>query len=108
MLEFCSGNRSSTCYCSTNFKLGVAVAHSADLLGIMPRTENEELWSLLRVGVGDFLYKNEIGYICYSTGSYGEARHRGTEAEACRGYFAMKSLWRTAMLPFGTVEPAHA
>ena len=98
MLEFCSGNRSSTMYCSTNFKLGVAVAHSADLLGLMPKAENNEVWSLLRVGVGDFLYKNEIGYICYSTGSYGESRGRcWSDNNERTGYFALKSLWNTTI-----------
>ncbi len=98
MLEFASGNRSSTCYCSTNFKLGVAVAYSADLLGIMPKDENEELWRLLRVGVNDFLYKNGIGYICYATGSYGESRgHCWSDNNERTGYFALKSLWNKTL-----------
>ena len=98
MLEFCSGNRSSTCYCSTNFKLGVAMMYASHLLGILTMESVPTLWNKLRVGVGDFLYKNGIGYICYSTGSYGESKgHCWSDNNERTGYFALKSLWNTTL-----------
>ena len=129
MLEFASGNRSSTAYCDHDFTIATPLLHAAYTLvryttrdgvrtpltddagravKLFDFTADPALWERIQIGNEDFIYKLIHGYQGYSTGSYGEARHRGTEAEACRGYFAMKSLWRTAMLPLGTVEPAHA
>lgn len=129
MLEFASGNRSSTAYCDHDFTIAIPLMHAASTLvrytvrdgervplldaegravKLFDYTADAALWERIQVGNEDFIYKLIHGYQGYSTGSYGEARHRGSESEASRGYFVMKSLWRTAMLPHGTVVPAHA
>ena len=69
-------------------------------------TTNPELWRMIQVGNEDFIYKFIHGYQCYSTGSYGTAADRHSESGASRGYWAMKSLWRTYFLPKGDISPA--
>ena len=98
MLEFASGNRSSTGYCSHDFVLTTVLISAADKLGIHDvKAKNKELWSMIDVGNEDFLYKNEHGYQCFATGSYGTAAHAHSEENEGATYFAMKSLWRTSL-----------
>lgn len=126
MLEFASGNRSSTAYCDHDFTIVTPLLSCADALVLYETkdgvrapildaegkcvkffdfTSDPALWEKIQVGNEDFIYKFIHGYQGYSTGSYGEARHRGYESHASRGYFAMKSLWRHSMLPRGSVAP---
>ena len=95
MLEFASGNRSSTTYCAHDFVLTTVLISAAIALGIHDVRKNEELWSMITVGNEDFLYKNERGYQCYATGSYGISAKSHSEENEDPPYFAMKSLWRT-------------
>ena len=100
MLEFASGNRSSTVYCSHDFLLATTILVVARDLGIYDYTENEALWQKIIVGNGDFLYKNGKGYQGYSTGSYGVSVHQHGETDEHElGYFNIKSLWLTYMYP---------
>lgn len=98
MLEFASGNRSSTGYCSHDFQLCVALIAAAKSMKIYDVTENAELWDKVKTGNGDFLYKNEIGYKGFATGSYGTSTKTHSEANENPTYFAVKSLWLEAML----------
>ena len=105
MLEFASGNRSSTVYCSHDFLLATTILVVARDLGIYDYTENEALWQKIIVGNGDFLYKNGKGYQGYSTGSYGVSVHQhGEKDEHELGYFNIKSLWLTYMYPSDSAQ----
>lgn len=127
MLEFASGNRSSTAYCDHDFTMVVALLGASSILPrytevdgvrvtvqdeqgnivyLYDPTTNEELWNKIQVGNEDFIYKFIHGYQCYSTGSYGTAQDRHSEREASRGYWSMKSLWRAYFLPRGNISPA--
>lgn len=127
MLEFASGNRSSTAYCDHDFTIVVALLGASVILPrytevggerevmkdengntvvLYDPTENPDLWQLIQVGNEDFIYKFIHGYQCYSTGSYGTAQDRHSESGASRGYWSMKSLWRTYFLPKGNIAPA--
>ena len=127
MLEFASGNRSSTAYCDHDFTMVVALLGASSILPryttvngervamtddngnaivLYDPTTNPELWRMIQVGNEDFIYKFIHGYQCYSTGSYGTAADRHSESGASRGYWAMKSLWRTYFLPKGDISPA--
>ena len=127
MLEFASGNRSSTAYCDHDFTMVVALIAASTILprytevdgqrqklldengevvALYDPTENAELWSMIQVGNEDFIYKFIHGYQCYSTGSYGTAQDRHSESGASRGYWSMKSLWRNYFLPKGSITPA--
>ena len=127
MLEFASGNRSSTAYCDHDFTMVVALLgasailprytvengvrtlmrdNEGEILPLYDPTDNPELWQMIQVGNEDFIYKFIHGYQCYSTGSYGTAQDRHSESGASRGYWSMKSLWRHYFLPKGSIEPA--
>ena len=95
MKEFASGNRSSTGYCSHDFVLTTCLIAAAQALGICDVTENDELWSMIKVGNGDFLFKNEKGYQSFATGSYGTSTKTHSEEDENESYFAMKSLWES-------------
>ena len=98
MLEFASGNRSSTSYCSHDFLLSTAILSSAKALGIYDiKVDNPALYQLVLVGNEDFLYKNEIGYQGYSTGSYGTSTSTHSEANEGSAYFALKTHWKEYM-----------
>ena len=96
MKEFNSGNRSSTVYCEHDFILVTAVMEAGYLLGIFDYTADEELYRYVTVGNGDFLFKNEKGYMSYSTGSYGTSS--GVHGESGKVHYQfMKTLWLTVM-----------
>jgi len=97
MKEFASGNRSSTGYCSHDFQLCVELIAAAYTLGICDAHSDAQLWPMICVGNGDFLYKNEIGYQGFATGSYGRSTKTHSEENEGAVYFAVKSLWKTAM-----------
>lgn len=126
MLEFASGNRSSTVYCDHDFTIVVLLLSAArnlylydekgkevqvdsfgEKVALYDCTKDTELWEMIQVGTEDFIYKLIHGYQCYSTGSYGEAADRHGEGDSSRGYWSMKYLWRTELLPLGTVDPAQ-
>ena len=127
MLEFASGNRSSTAYCDHDFTMVVGLLGASSILPryttvdgkremmkdesgntvvLYDPTTNPELWLKIQVGNEDFIYKFIHGYQCYSTGSYGTAADRHSESGASRGYWSMKSLWRNYFLPKGEISPA--
>ena len=97
MKEFASGNRSSTGYCSHDFVLCTCLIAAAKALSVCDISENKSLWELIEVGNGDFLYKNEIGYKGFATGSYGTSSKEHSERNEGAAYFAMKSLWLNSM-----------
>ena len=98
MLEFASGNRSSTGYCSHDFYLATAILASASELGLYDcKRANPTLFDMVTVGNEDFFYKNEIGYQGYATGSYGTSTSTHSEANENPPYFALKSYFRTHM-----------
>ena len=99
MLEFASGNRSSTGYCSHDFILSTVILSSAKALKIYDiKNDNPALFQMVVVGNEDFLYKNEIGYQCYSTGSYGTSNSIHSEENENATYFALKTHWRECMM----------
>jgi hypothetical protein len=98
MQEFSAGIRSSTTYCSTCFKLCIPLLYTAQLLGILSEEEARTLWQKTRVGIDDFLYKNERGYVCCAHGSYGLRKGNcWSERNERKSYFALKSLWQTTI-----------
>ncbi len=97
MREFASGNRSSTAYCSHDFVLTTVLIAAAEATGIYDIKKNPELWETVKVGNGDFLYKNERGYKCFATGSYGTSTNTHSEENEGPSYFALKSLWKDSM-----------
>ena len=98
MLEFASGNRSSTGYCSHDFYLTTIILSSASALGIYDcKSANPTLFDMVTVGNEDFFYKNEIGYQGYATGSYGTSTSTHSEANENAPYFALKNYWREHM-----------
>ena len=107
MKEFASGNRSSTGYCSHDFVLTVTLIYNSKILGIYDLAQDTytdrngvSLREAIIVGNEDFLYKNEIGYQGYATGSYGESFKPHSEAnENKASYFTYKVLWRNIMKP---------
>ncbi|MBR2612321.1 MAG: hypothetical protein IKC72_04550 [Clostridia bacterium] len=107
MKEFASGNRSSTGYCSHDFVLTVTLIYNAKILGIYDLATDTytdrngvSLREAIIVGNEDFLYKNEIGYQGYATGSYGESTKSHSEKnEGKASYFSLKALWRNVMKP---------
>ncbi len=106
MREFASGNRSSTSYCSHDFVLTTTLIYNTKILGIYDITQDDfkdykghSLREAIVVGNEDFLYKNEIGYHGYATGSYGESDKEHSEKNENSSYFALKSLWRLVMKP---------
>ena len=69
-----------------------------NLLGIYDiKVDNPALYQLVLVGNEDFLYKNEIGYQGYSTGSYGTSTSTHSEANEGSAYFALKTYLRECM-----------
>lgn len=98
MKEFNSGNRSSTAYCEHDFIQVIGILYSARLLGIYDYTADPTLFAMIQVGNDDFLYKNKIGYMSYSTGSYGESWKAYSEKNTV-GYRTMKYLWLSVMRP---------
>ncbi len=99
MKEFASGNRSSTGYCSHDFQLTTILILASKALGFYDVKENEELWSIVKVGNGDFLYKNEIGYQGFATGSYGTSTKTHSEENEGSAYFALKYVWKNVLNP---------
>ncbi len=97
MLEFASGNRSSTAYCAHDFVLTTVLISAVLVLGIHDVRKNDALWRMITVGNEDFLYKNERGYQCFATGSYGTSTKSHSEENERAPYFAMKSLWKTSL-----------
>jgi len=95
MKEFASGSRSSTGYCSQDFVLCTCLIAAARALGIYDVRDNAELWSMIKVGNADFIFKNEMGYQSFSTGSYGTMTKTHSEENENESYFAMKSLWES-------------
>lgn len=98
MKEFASGNRSSTGYCSHDFCLTTLLILASRALGFYEVTENAELWEIVKVGNGDFLYKNEIGYQGFATGSYGTSTKTHSEENEGEVYFALKYAWLYGLL----------
>ncbi len=94
MKEFASGNRSSTGYCSHDFQLTTILILASEALGFYQAKANEQLWSIITVGNGDFLYKNEVGYQGFATGSYGTSTKTHSEENEGKVYFALKYLWK--------------
>jgi hypothetical protein len=95
MKEFASGNRSSTGYCSHDFVLCTCLIAASRALGIYDVRDDSELWSMICVGNGDFLFKNECGYQGFSTGSYGTMTNTHSEENENESYFAMKEIWQS-------------
>ena len=95
MKEFASGNRSSTAYCSHDFTLCTCLIAATRALGIYDVRENSELWSMVCVGNGDFLFKNEKGYQSFATGSYGTSAKAHSEENENASYFSMKEIWQS-------------
>ena len=124
MLEFASGNRSSTIYTAHDFLLAVPLLSGAralkryDASGDLEKdargnaiplwdcTGDEALWKMIQVGNEDHIYKYSHGYQCYSTGSYGEMIKADYEKDASYGYFLCKYLWRFELMPLGSVPLA--
>ncbi len=98
MKEFNSGNRSSTAYCEHDFIQVIGILYSARLLGIYDYNADPSLFAKIQVGNDDFLYKNQIGYMSYSTGSYGVSSGVHKEKNVT-GYKTMKYLWLSVMRP---------
>ena len=123
MLEFASGNRSSTVYCDHDFTMVIPLLSCArelyrydengkiekDAFGnpvsLYDCTKDVELWGKIQVGTEDFIYKFTHGYMCYSTGSYGVSHEEHHVSGASRGYTTVKALWRYSLLPLGTENP---
>ena len=107
MKEFASGNRSSTAYCSHDFLLTTSMLSTCKILGIYDATADDytdtngvSIREAIVVGNEDFLYKNETGYLCFATGSYGTSTKEHSEKnEHPECYFVLKSLWRNVILP---------
>lgn len=99
MTEFKShdalGIRSDSVYCATNFCILVPAAVTAVALGLWDpdKKENEEASHLTTVGVVDFLFKLQNGYVSFSKG----AEHHYTEASTHGGYRFAKALWFDAL-----------
>ena len=128
MLEFASGNRSSTEYNNKNFTILMPVLAAAYYLprytteggertvltdahgNVVPLydiTARGDLWERVQVGMEDFLYKLGHGYHCFASGLYYEgAGSDDYEHLASRGYFVSKEMWRNILLPRGTVSPS--
>ena len=119
MLEFASGNRSSTSYNNKNFTIlipSLAVCRCLPVRNAAGAETGEvlydvstrgDLWERVQVGTEDFLYKLAHGYRCYASGLYYEgAGDDDYEHLASRGYFASKDMWRCVLLPLGTVNPS--
>ena len=98
MKEFASGNRSSTGYCSHDFQLTTILILASRALGFYEVKDNAELWEIVKVGNGDFLYKNEIGYQGFATGSYGTSTKTHSEENEGTTYFALKHAWLHGIL----------
>lgn len=107
MKEFASGDRSSASYCSHDFLLTTSLLYTCKVLGIYDIITDTyvdrngiSIREAVIVGNEDFLYKNEIGYQGYSSGSYGTSIHMHSEQDEYKeSYFVLKSLWRGIMLP---------
>ena len=65
--------RSSHIHCAIDFMLVACAIASLKLLGISDITE-KEYWSKVKVGMADFLYKNEHGYNGFSLGAAEKTR----------------------------------
>ena len=129
MLEFASGNRSSTAYTGHDFVLTTVTLTAVRAMELYTTENNkkvplynedgsekvlfdytkvESLWNAIQVGNEDHIYKLIHGYQGYSTGSYGEAFHVGKESDAGRDYWICKSIWRTYMMKDGTIPIAES
>ena len=124
MLEFASGNRSSTVYFDHDFTMvGVLLSIARELVrydekgkietdafgnpvALYDCTQDVTMWTKIQVGMEDFLYKNIHEYMSYSTGSYGESWGVHGEKDSSAGYYYVKDLWRSSLLPLGTIEAA--
>ncbi len=98
MKEFASGNRSSTVYCSHDFILSTVLISAAKTAGIYDIESNDILYNMVKTGNDDFLYKNERGYHCFATGSYGTSAHIHSESNEASTYFAVKALWNNSKI----------
>ena len=129
MTEFASGNRSSLLYCTHDFVMSTVLLHSArtmkqytknidgERIEVKDRkgnacvlfdcTKNEAFFLRVQVGNEDMIYKGLCGYMSYATGIYGES-HKLVYESTEKNYTIMKSVWRTALLPLGTVRPAES
>lgn len=128
MLEFASGNRSSSEYNNKNFTILIPVLYAAyhlprytseggvrrvlvDLtdgteVSLYDVSERGTLWERVQIGTEDFLYKLAHGYHCFASGMYYEgAGSDDYEHLASRGYFAAKDMWRSTLLPLGRIDP---
>ena len=129
MTEFSSGNRSSLLYCTHDFVMSTVLLHSARTMRLYttsesgartvlankdgtPRvlfdcTKEEALFHRVGIGNEDMIYKGLRGYMSYATGIYGESHKLVSESQEIN-YTMIKSLWRTALLPLGTVRTAES
>ena len=129
MTEFASGNRSSLLYCTHDFVMSTVLLHSArtmklytvntrgervvrtdksgKALVLFDCTTNEEFFHRVQIGNEDMIYKGICGYMSYATGIYGES-HKLVYESTEPNYTIMKSVWRTALLPLGTVRTAES
>lgn len=129
MTEFASGNRSSLLYCTHDFVMTTVLLHSAREMKLYTKnaggervevkdkagnarvlfdcTTDEEFFHRVQIGNEDMIYKGIHGYMSYATGIYGES-HKLVYESTEKNYTMAKSIWRTALLPLGTVRPAES
>ena len=129
MTEFASGNRSSLLYCTHDFVMTTILLHSAREMKLYTKnaggerveikdstgkarvlfdcTANEDFFYRVQIGNEDLIYKGIHGYMSYATGIYGESQKLLYESVE-PNYTMAKSIWRTALLPLGTVRPAES
>ncbi len=84
--------RSCTGYCTHDFLLIAAMLLSLKELGMynIDAPENDEIYKLAWVGMTDYLYKREHGYMSYALG-----HEKGIKYESAdEGYFMMKAWWQ--------------
>lgn len=129
MREFASGDRSSLLYCTHDFVMSTILLHSAREMKLYTKnaigervekkdankktcvlfdcTTDEKFFRRVQIGNEDLIYKGIHGYMSYATGIYGES-HKLLYESTEKNYTMAKSLWRTALLPLGTVRPAES
>ena len=129
MTEFASGNRSSLPYCTHDFVMSTVLLHSARTMKLYTTdengvrtvktdkngapavlfdcTKNEAFFHRVQIGNEDMIYKGLRGYMSYATGIYGESHNLSRESRD-KDYLITKSIWRTALLPLGTVRTAES
>ncbi len=84
--------RSCTGYCTHDFLLVSAMLLCMKELGMydIAAPENAELFELTWVGMTDYLYKREHGYMSYALGHEKGIKYESEDY----GYFIMKSWWQ--------------